>query len=130
MIEVYLTEKEAGTWELNATVFPQGGLGGLAQECHIASVREGNFRAAIETADDLNLSALSFKPDPHRWPVPEPKFQIINDGSHEDRHNFGNYQIRRGDIVLGRVENFPRRQRAELIKTALRIVADAEKTDR
>ncbi len=126
MIEVYLTEIDGAEWELNATVLPQGGLGGLSQESIIASVYEGTFQAAFEVTSELDLSNLSFKPEPDRWPVPEPKFQIVNEGSHPDSDNFGNYQIKCGDVLLGRIENFPRGSRGELIKEALKIVADAD----
>lgn len=116
MIELYLTQTKDGTWELNATVFPQGGVGGIAKESTIASVHEGTFKAAFEAASELDLNTLSFTPNPERWPVPEPKFQIINDGSHSDRNMFGNYQVRYGDVVIERIENFPRGNRGELIK--------------
>jgi hypothetical protein len=124
MIELYLTQTKDGGWELNATVFPQGGVGGIAKESTIASVHEGTFKAALAATSELDLSTLSFTPNPERWPVPEPKFQIVNDGSHSDREMFGNYQVRCGDVVIERIENFPRGNRGELIKKALRIVAD------
>lgn len=126
MIEVYLTHNEGGTWELNATVLPHGGLSGLAQESTIASVHEGTFEAALGVTSDLDLSTLSFKPNPDRWPVPEPKFQIVNEGSHPEGDTFGNYQVTRGDVILGRIESFPRGNVGQLIKAALEIVGDAD----
>jgi hypothetical protein len=124
MIEVYVQQAEDGKWELKATVLPKGGIGGLAQDATIAPLREGTFQEALDATCDLDFSRLSFQPHPDRWPVPQPKFQIINDGSHPDRAAFGNYHIKYKGIVVGRIENFPRGQRGELIRKALKIIAD------
>lgn len=126
MIELHLTQITGGTWELTATILPLGGLGGLAREATVATVHEGTFRAASDATTELDLSALSFTSNPDRWPVPEPKFQIVNELSHPERDTFGNYQIRRGDAIVGRLENFPRGDCGELIKEALRVVAAVE----
>ena len=127
MIEIYLTQIHDGKWELKATILPKGGIGGLAQDATIASVHAGTFQVASEVASDLDLSRLSFQPNPDRWPVRPPKFQIINDGSHGDRANFGNYVIRYEGVQVGRIENFPRGERGELIKRALQIVATLDR---
>lgn len=62
--------------------------------------------------------------------MPEPKFQIVNELSHPERENFGNYHIICGSVVVARIENFPRGDRGKLIKEALRIVADVENNKR
>ncbi len=126
MIEVYLAKNSDSKWDLNATVLPQGGHGGLAQDSRVASIEEGTFEAALEATSDLDLSTLQFTANPDRWPVPEPKFQIVNEGSHADSEHFGNYQIKRGDLIVGRIENFPKGSRGELIREALRVLAEAE----
>lgn len=61
MIELNLTQINEGTWELAVTIFPHGGVGGLARESTVTTLKEGTFKAASNATSELDLSALSFK---------------------------------------------------------------------
>ena len=123
MIEINLAQSQ-GDWHVNAAILPYGGLG-VAKVAQLAKISCASFSEAEQAVS--NLSSASFAPDQNRWPVSDPKFQIINDSTHEDSKNFANYRIQRGDVIIGRIDNFPRGSAIELIKLALEIVAQSEK---
>ncbi len=116
MIEVYLQKSQNSGWDLKAAILPKGGLG-LAKETHLARLLQPSFQEAAEKL--IEFSELSFTTNPDRWPVGENAFQIINDLSHPDRENFGNYNIEHKGRNIGRIEDFPRNSLAALIKRAL-----------
>lgn len=119
MIEVHITQG-ALAWEVNATILPQGGLG-IAQDAKLGTIASPSFAEASKAI--AMLSALSFHSNADRWPVPEPKFQIINQMSHSDPTRFGNYIVKYRDKVVGTIKDFPRTEMLRLIKEALVIVS-------
>lgn len=122
MIEVFI-KKEETAWTLCASILPYGGFG-IARDANLATLEDPTFQSAYESV--TALSEVSFSRNPDRWPVPEPKFQIINQGDHSDREHFGNYHIRRNEQIVGVIENFQRGKTLELIKKALEILASQE----
>jgi hypothetical protein len=122
MIEVHIQSSET-YWTLRASIIPHGGLG-IAREADLAVLQTPTFPAALEST--TTLEQATFSPNENRWPVLEPKFQIINQGTHLDRERFGNYHIRRDNEVIGKIDDFPRGQTVRLIKRALEIVARCE----
>lgn len=126
MIEVYLSTSpsDESSFQLNASILPHGGIGGLAKDSVLGPVPLNTFQAAYKACSKLDLSKLSFTPNENRWPVPGPKFQIVNTGSHAEREKFGNYQVFYEGEVIGEILNFPRGKRGELILAALKVVRE------
>ncbi len=122
MIEIQL-EKRGSAWDVNATILPKGGLG-IAKDARLASIGTASFAEAAHAV--ANLTSATFQENPDRWGVPEPKFQIINQSSHSDHENFGNYKVVRSGRIIGQIKNFPKGEVIDLIKAALHIVAGAE----
>ena len=81
MIEVHISKAADRTWKLGAAILPKGGLGGLAEEAELGTLKEPTFAAASALLSECPLDQASFKPNADRWPVPPPKFQIVNDGT-------------------------------------------------
>ncbi|MBK1792587.1 hypothetical protein [Persicirhabdus sediminis] len=125
MIEVYLLKLSATEWQLTATIFPMGGHGGLAQEAALAQLCEPTFTAGLAAMKDDGLAGFgrdSFIANDSRWPVTEPKFQIVNDGSHPDPAEFGHYRVQLANKeILGRLENRKRSDLAGLIIAATEV---------
>ena len=122
MIEVHL-DKQNEDWNINATILPYGGLG-VAKEATLGKVKSPSFAEAADAVQ--SLETVSFVENRDRWPVPGPKFQIINEMTHLDHERFGNYRIEMDGAVVGTIENFPRAKTCELIKKALSLVAADE----
>ena len=122
MIEVHLAP-HGNDWQLQATVLPYGGLE-ISTEATLATLSAPSFREALPAIE--SLADAQFTPNPDRWPVQEPKFLIINEGSHPDSEHFGNYRIERAGEMIARVTDFPRGDRLALIKKALELVAERE----
>ncbi len=122
MIEIHLT-KNGASWDVTATKLPYGGLG-VAKVARLTRISEPSVVALQQAVQ--NLSSVEFVPDQDRWPVPEPKFQIINQWSHPDPKHFGNYTIERGGSCVGTVPNFARGEALNLIRAALIVLAQSQ----
>jgi len=123
MIEVHLAQ-HGERWNVTATILPWGGLG-IAKVAVLGTLEDGSFAAAAEVVNPL-LEA-SFTPNPDRWPVPEPKIQVINEMSHPNHTIMGNYRILRAGKVIGRIADHPRAEMTRLIKDALKIASESER---